>query len=80
MAKLAEIQKLNANFSKDIIAKIDTVHSQITDVNSHLNTFEMRCLDKDMVDELERGKQLLSIKLDDTRDAMEKASCDFIKV
>lgn len=40
MDDLAEIQKLFADFSKDVVTKIDTVHMQLVDVNVRLFTIE----------------------------------------
>jgi hypothetical protein len=80
MADAAEIQKLFANFSKDVLIKIDIVHTQLADVNARLTDIETRRSAKDVAAELEREKELLTLKLEmTTKEAMEKAGRDFPK-
>jgi hypothetical protein len=80
MADATEIQKLFADFSKDVLANIDTVHTQLADVSARLTTIEMGRSAKDVVTELEREKELLALKLEmTTMEAMEKAGSDFLK-
>jgi hypothetical protein len=80
MGDLAEIQKLFADFSKDVLAKIDIVHTQLANVNVYLSTMEKGRSAKEVAEKFKREKQLLTIKLEiATRDAMEKVGRDFLK-
>jgi beta-xylosidase len=79
MADAAEIQKFFTDFSKDVLAKIDTIHMQLADVNARLTAIETGRSAKDMAAELER-EELLALKLEmTTKEAMEKAGRDFLK-
>ena len=53
MADAIAIQKLFIDISMDILTKIDTIHTQLTNVNTHLTSIEMGRLAKDVVVELE---------------------------
>jgi hypothetical protein len=80
MADANEIKQLFANFSKDILAKINIIHTQLTDVNERLTTIESGCEANHVTAELEREKELLAIKLEmTTKEPMEKAGHDFLK-
>jgi hypothetical protein len=46
MGDVAKIQKLFADFSKNVLARIDTIHTQLTDVNVRLSNMEKGCSTK----------------------------------
>jgi hypothetical protein len=80
MGDLTELKTLFADFSKDVLAKIDSVHTQIADVNDRLSNIEKRHSHGDVTKELEREKEILATKLEiATRHAMEKVGHDFLK-
>jgi ketol-acid reductoisomerase len=75
MGDLTKLKTLFANFSKDVLAMIDSVHTQIADVNDRLSNIEKGHLQRDVTKELEREKEILATKLEiTTRHAMEKVT------
>jgi 2-phosphoglycerate kinase len=79
MGDLMELKTLFANFSKDVLAKIDSVHMYIVDVKNNLSTIKKGHLQRDIAKELEHDKEILTTKLEmRTRYKMEKASRKFL--
>lgn len=69
-----------ANFSKDVLANIYSVHTQIADVNDDLSTIKKGHSQWDIAKELERDKEILNTNIEiSTRYKMEKGGREFLK-